>query len=70
MGHCIGYYLPHQQAMVTVGTALEMPPFVPESDDGMMAGIPIEDAKSRFYQSMALQSKMVENIKTKHNTWA
>lgn len=49
MGHCIGYYLPHKCAMVAVGTALEMPPFVPESDDGMMAGIPIEDTKSRFY---------------------
>lgn len=49
MGHCIGYYLPHKCTMVAVGTALEMPPFVPESDDGMMAGIPIEDTKSRFY---------------------
>lgn len=40
--------------MVEVRTASEMPPLGPESDDGMMTWMPMEDIKSRFHYSTVL----------------
>ena len=39
-------------SMVAGGAASELPPFGPETDDGMMTWIPIEHIKSRFHSSM------------------
>lgn len=65
MGHCIGYYLPPKWAMVAVGTELEMPPFVSESDEYLQTIQRVDFTRAWFYSL-----KMVDNIKTKHNTWA